>query len=324
MLTRVSFGLGLRILAKFSRAELNKVKPPPRVVEEYKRLQRLEMQSSIANIPIHQSEMQQVKRLKSKHCANNEKHEEILISRPLKRLKTALIISNNLTHIQFLKWVNNSCWIDSLLFALLTCFLNINDILSIHQFCSNAAQKQILNVFRRWSTESNFNPSIADSQSHQLFFWEYTAVTFGVFNSVWDFFRKIFRFEDNQKDLGDVLFGITYRKKQTCLSCSFGDTVHKFLHTIEYNRTTPNMQAAVDAKFKTSRQTRCFACQDPQAHCFVEYSIDQYPPFLYIEITSLQTLSETITVLNQEYELLATILDSFRHIRSHPRLQPLQ
>jgi hypothetical protein len=125
-------------------------------------------------------------------------------------------------------------------------------------------------------------------------------VTFGVFNSVWDFFRKIFRFEDNQKDLGDVLFGITYRKKQTCLSCSFGDTVHKFLHTIEYNRTTPNMQAAVDAKFKTSRQTRCFACQDPQAHCFV-----------YIEITSFQTLSETITVLNQEHELLATILGHF-------------
>jgi dephospho-CoA kinase len=48
------------------------------------------MQSSIANIPIHQSEMQQVKRLKSKHCANNEKHEKIFDISTSKALKACI------------------------------------------------------------------------------------------------------------------------------------------------------------------------------------------------------------------------------------------
>jgi hypothetical protein len=62
----------------------------------------------------------------------------------------------NCDKIQFLVWNNNSCWIDSLLLALCTIFLYIEEDMQLEELCSNIAQEKFLHIFRRWKQDPTF------------------------------------------------------------------------------------------------------------------------------------------------------------------------
>jgi hypothetical protein len=183
-------------------------------------------------------------------------------------------------------------------------------------------QQKLWEVFRKWSQDPFYRPSSND----QDFFWENSEVKRIQFNSIWAFFRKIFPEHVNkdglkddipENDLGSILFGIWYKKVTKCLSCGSDSVKQAYRDTIGHTNRHLTLQESLHGLLKESTRSFCLHCKKQNAECYTQDILTRYPPFLYIEIDSRSGLQRTVSLGEEEYDLISIISGDGSHFVAH-------